>query len=165
MMILDLLRDDHAVQRVLLDALDRNVGYPAAERKQRFDTLRADMHCHGEAEQQIFYPALLERLPDRTEIVRAFQEHSGMETMLVALDRRDVVSPSWQHGLRRLRARAEHHMRVEENETFPQVEEAFDQSELEDMGRRFILCKHAVRLGEDDPANTLEVGFARPPED
>lgn len=146
MTILDVLTDDHAVQRMLLDDLDRNVGAPVTERLRRFELLRLDMHCHGAAEQDILYPALVERLPDGGILGRALRGHGELQEKLAALDRGGVVGTAWLDGMRQLRESAERHMLEEEGDLFAPMEAAFGPRELEVMGRKFLVRKHEIRI-------------------
>ncbi|MGH8311451.1 MAG: hemerythrin domain-containing protein, partial [Steroidobacteraceae bacterium] len=81
MEIYQLLRLDHQNVIELFEELERTPARPLKARTDAYEELRRELLSHAQAEQEVFYTALLDRVPDRDLVLEAFEEHGVVERL------------------------------------------------------------------------------------
>lgn len=148
-----LLREDHDRVRELFRQYPSN-GEDGTKRKREIvGELVRELTIHARIEEEIFYPALLDRREKKPEkIVReSFEEHKIVETLLEEISRIGPADKQFDAKVTVLKESVEHHAKEEEDELFPEAERLFSSAELEQMGAQM----------EDRKEEILE-SFSRP---
>lgn len=148
-----LLREDHDRVRELFRQYPSN-GEDGTKRKREIvGELVRELTIHARIEEEIFYPALLDRREKKPEkIVReSFEEHKIVETLLKEISRIGPADKQFDAKVTVLKESVEHHAKEEEDELFPEAERLFSSAELEQMGAQM----------EDRKEEILE-SFSRP---
>jgi hemerythrin superfamily protein len=97
------------------------------------ETLADDLAAHMTIEQELFYPAVRE--VDSELIAESLEEHSLAEVGLKRLIAADS-DETFKARVTALKELIEHHVKEEEEELFPKVEEALGDEKLSALGER-----------------------------
>ena len=135
------LKDDHASVASTLQRLVQTSARDTGKRQALFTELKHSLTQHSEAENQVFYSALLQHDATRRLIRDGQQEHQHIETQLDELDRMDKNSPQWNARLRALQETIEHHVHEEENQLFAKARTILSPKQAEEMGQQLTQAK------------------------
>jgi hemerythrin superfamily protein len=133
----DLLIQDHQVVRGLFqqfqsaqeDEDDDRMAEIAAE---AFD----ELEVHTTIEEEIFYPAVRERVEDMEETVdEGVQEHHVVDVLMNEMRDLEPGSDDWVAKMTVLIENVEHHADEEEQEMFPDVREQLGEERLDELGQ------------------------------
>lgn len=132
MIATDLLKEDHRrVDRLFKKVRDT----PKGEHPALFKQIKAELDVHAHIEEAAFYPAL-EAKGDKelTDITReGIEEHRQVKMFLKELDGMTAGNKQFEAKLKVLMEDVEHHVKEEEDEMFPMVEDQFSTAALEKM--------------------------------
>lgn len=118
-----------------------------AKRADIWNKLRAELLSHERAELKEVYPSL-----DGAD-AHISGEHSRdakvLETLIAEVDAQSYDSASWKESLERLQEVVEAHVDLEENQFFPQMQEALGKANAKEIEERYIRAKEAAmgRIG------------------
>lgn len=142
------LKDDHGKQRGLAAALLETSG-DSDDRRRLYDAMKAEMHAHADAEEQIFYAALIEH-PDTQEQTRhSIAEHKEANDMLKELDKIEMSSGAWLQKFKSVWEALEHHLDEEEKDVFPMSRDVIEEGKAETMAAQFNDRKKREMKEED----------------
>ncbi len=136
--IFDALRDDHDVQRTLIEALVDTEG-DSDERNEIFGEVRRELASHAAAEERYFYVPLMEADESQEQARHSVAEHKELDDYVEQLEQYDMSGPQWIQTARTLAERLLHHLAEEEHEVFPvagRVLSDADKTRLADDYRR-----------------------------
>ena len=148
-----LLRADHDRVRELFRKYPEEGEGEAARKREIVGELVRELTVHTRIEEEIFYPAVLDRREKKPEkIVReSFEEHKIVETLLEEISGTGPADKQFDAKVTVLKEIVEHHAKEEEDELFPEAERLFSSAELDEMGAQM----------EDRKEEILE-SFSRP---
>jgi hemerythrin-like domain-containing protein len=119
---------DHDKHRALLDQVEATSG-ASAERVALFEELTKEIKGHAAAEEQALWSTVL-RKPDITEDGRhAVAEYHEMDELLNDLAATDMATGGWLTKFRTVKEEYLHHIKEEEDELFPDVEQHLDDAD------------------------------------
>ena len=140
---LTLLKTDHDKVKRLLDELESTTERGVKTRTELFATIKGELTVHESIEEEIFYPALMEKAKTKEITLEAYEEHHVVDMLMGELEDLDVEDESWGAKAKVMKENIEHHIEEEEGEMFQKTRQAFDAEELEELGGRM-----ASRKGE-----------------
>jgi hemerythrin-like domain-containing protein len=151
---LRLLKADHDKVRKLLDELDRTTERGVKTRSELFATIKGELTVHETIEEEIFYPALLEKAKTHDITLEGYQEHHVVDLLMGELEDLDVADESWGAKAKVMKENIEHHIEEEEGDMFVKTRQVFDDDDLDELGRRMQARKEsaAKELGIPLPA-------------
>lgn len=135
MNVIELLKEDH--DRV--DKLFQKVkASEESEHKELFEQIKAELELHTHIEETIFYPKLKEEGDEELKDItlEGIEEHHQAKIFLRELSSLADESEKFEPKLKVLMEDIEHHVQEEEGEMFPMIEEQFDESVLEELGKQ-----------------------------
>ena len=89
--------------------------------------LTFELERHTEIEEQILYPFIRAEVPGGDEMMNeAEEEHAQAKTVLAMISTLDFDSPDFGPTLKQLKALVEHHVKEEENDVFPKLDDSVD---------------------------------------
>jgi hypothetical protein len=150
--ITQLILDDHHEQRkmfALLDEVDRDDTDSLAAIWER---LRILLEVHAAAEEELFYPRLLEVGEGATDAYDAEEEtedaisdHNDIRAGIAEAERHDVGTPGWWQGLSTTREENSKHMGEEERQALADFRRHTEDSERRRLGVAFAAfeARHA----------------------
>ncbi len=165
--ITQLILDDHHEQRkmfALLDDIDRD-DVEALEAV--WERLRILLEVHAEAEEQLFYPRLLEIGEGATdasdaeeETEDAISDHNDIRKGIAEADRHDVGSPGWWQGIATTREENSDHMGEEERQALADFRRHADDALRHELGVAFATFEarsaSGIRTESKDPDRYID---------
>lgn len=130
---IELLKSDHAV---VADLFEKVKATEESEHPAIFEQIKAELEVHTHIEETLFYPKL--RAEGNKELVEitleGIEEHHQVKMFLRELTALADNSEKFEPKLTVLIEDVEHHVKEEEGEMFPLVEDQFDSDTLDELG-------------------------------
>lgn len=116
---LEILREDHRkVQDLFKELTDTE---DTDRKKQIAETVLNDLEVHAALEEEIFYPAVRERIEAELLMDQALEEHHVAKFLMEELEYMDPEDERYDAKFRVLAESVRHHINEEENELFPKA--------------------------------------------
>jgi hemerythrin superfamily protein len=158
-----LLEAQHRTVEALFEKLECGQGDRAATLVE----LARNLVAHMVVEQEIFYPAI--KQIDEELVNESYEEHALGELALRRVLATSPVEPTFKARVTALKELIEHHVSEEEEELFPQVEEAIDDAtstrlaklmkarfgQVYETGIEEVMPKSTLRTSADAAQKTL----------
>lgn len=141
MTILDSLAKDHRALESLLAELADTTSQQSDKRLDLFSRLQALLVAHSRAEEEVVYRRLVRAAPDEEDPLEAFEEHHVADLLLQELASSKPAAPGWVAKVKVLEELLRHHIKEEEMNIFPLVEDKLG-ADLTRMDREFQMLKH-----------------------
>jgi len=119
--ILETLKHDHKKVLDILDKLESTTDRALKTRKKEFEQLKMEILPHMYAEENFFYPYLLDRLSDkdqRESIFEGIEEHYAARSVLNDTQDVSFSDEHWHPDIKVLKELISHHIEEEESEIF-----------------------------------------------
>lgn len=156
----DMLKEDHRrVERLFQKVKDT----PKGEHPAIFKQIKAELDVHAHIEEVAFYPTLLKKgKKDLQEITReGFEEHGQAKLFLADLASTTKLNKQYEAKLKVLMEDIEHHVKEEEDEMFPMVEDQFTPAAQEKMAAAMETEKAKfIKKMTPDEQKALELSIA-----
>ena len=162
-----LLKNDHKTVERLFKRFEKTGDDASAEKQEVVGSIIEELSVHAAIEEQVFYPAIREALPDAEDMVlEALEEHNVAKWVLSEIASLSVDHERYDAKVTVLIESVRHHVEEEEQELFPQVRGALGRKQLGEIGAALEAAKTtAPRRPEprmpDEPPGNLVTGTAR----
>jgi len=137
---IELLTDDHAALKKLLEQGDQTTERGVKTRTELLQRIKTELTAH-EVIEEIFYPALKEHPKAKELILEAYEEHHVVDQVMAELEQTSVEDEVWGAKFTVMKENIEHHIEEEEGEMFPQARQVFDKEELRALGEQMAVRK------------------------
>ncbi|WP_166422724.1 hemerythrin domain-containing protein [Paraglaciecola sp. 20A4] len=117
MKIFEALRNDHDVQRDLMNKLINTSG-KSDIRIHAFNELKEALESHALAEERFFYAPLMESDDMADQSRHAIAEHHEIDELIEKLEQTDMSSSAWLTHMKSLQHLVLHHLDDEEHQFF-----------------------------------------------
>lgn len=124
------LKTQHREVEKLFAAIEK--AEDGVEKQELFERLAANLVAHDAIEREIFYPACEDRMGVNDVLGEALVEHGLVEFSLLRADE-NIGTEYFDHFISVLKENVEHHVKEEEKELLPLVENYMETSELEEL--------------------------------
>jgi hemerythrin-like domain-containing protein len=129
-----LIKNDHRLLERLFDQLKSG----GSDRQALLVEVAARLAAHSHAEEMRVYPALAQADPGwHGEVEHGAEEHHEAAQMLHRLMAMEPDDPRFGSGLAQLVDGVLHHVREEESELLPALQQAVDAARLDELGQAF----------------------------
>jgi len=145
MNIFDIIVNDHENVKNIIQKLLTSTTRAGRTREQQFAKLREELTRHMFAEEQLFYPALMDHVDDREPVHEAIEEHRSAKIVLQDVEDTPVDDESWHPKLNVLHEQIDHHMQEEETDVFELAHEFLDEDMAQELGQKFQNMKKEAR--------------------
>ena len=153
---LALLKEDHAKAKKLMEELAATTERGVKTREEKWTKLLKELTIHENIEEEIFYPAAREAVPEtKDHVLESVEEHHVVVWMLSELVGMDPKDETFDAKVTVLTENVRHHVEEEEDEWFPEVRSAMGRKRLQELGQRMIDARG------DAPKNPLELKSAK----
>jgi hemerythrin superfamily protein len=151
-----LLKNDHKTVEKLFKEFEK-AGEGAHREKRRIaDSIIEELTVHAYIEEEIFYPAAREAVPEtKDHVLESVEEHHVVVWMLSELVGMDPADETFDAKVTVLTENVRHHVKEEEDEWFPEVRSAMGRKRLQELGKRMIDAR------SNAPKNPLELKSAK----
>ena len=131
---IDLLKNDHDYVDMLFGRIEDT---PPSRHAAIFKQIKGELETHAHIEETIFYPTAKEKGDKELKdiVMEAFEEHKQMKMFLADVARARSTDKR-EAELKVLIEDTRHHVKEEENEMFPLVEDRLSSDQLEKLGER-----------------------------
>ena len=128
MTIFEAIRQDHDVQRDLLDKLVDTSG-DSETRDTLFKELKSQLQVHAEAEERHFYKPLISNDMMQDHARHGIAEHHEIDEFIEQLEETEYDSSAWLKIAKKLKEKVEHHLEDEEHTFFQLAGKVFNESQ------------------------------------
>ncbi len=137
-----LLKNDHKTVEKLFKQFEKSDASDAKARRQLVDQMIEELAVHASIEEQVFYPAVREDVPDTEDsVLEGLEEHHIVKWTLSELDGMDPGHERFEAKVTVLMESVRHHVEEEESELFPEVRKALGRKRLGQIGDALELAK------------------------
>jgi hemerythrin superfamily protein len=135
---IDLILEDHRRVDELFDRFEALTDtVDSAEKRELATQMLRELSVHASIEEQIFYPAVRERLPQGDEIVgESLDEHRAVKELLAAIEDTEPADPKFDERVTMLIREVRHHVDEEETVILPGLRQQLGHEFLLDLGGR-----------------------------
>ncbi|WIX82851.1 hemerythrin domain-containing protein [Amycolatopsis carbonis] len=134
-----LLKDDHKTVEKLFKQFEKAGDKAYQEKRRVVDSIIEELTVHAYIEEEIFYPAAREAVPETADhVLESVEEHHIVVWMLSELIGLDAADETFDAKVTVLVENVRHHVGEEENDWFPQVRSAMGRKRLQELGQRMV---------------------------
>lgn len=121
------------------------------ERRRIVGDVIRQLRIHTSIEEEIFYPAIRDRIASRDDdLLEAYEEHHAVELLTDELDGMSPDDERFKAKATVVKELVQHHVEEEEEELFPEVRETLSQDELAELGDRLEARYQELAAAADD---------------
>jgi len=137
-----LLKNDHKTVEKLFKSYEK-AGEGATKAKRKVvDDIITELCVHAAIEEQVFYPAVRDAMPDVEDtVLEALEEHHVAKWTLWELDNMSADHERFDAKVTVLIESIRHHVEEEESELFPEVRKALGRKVLGEIGDAMEVAK------------------------
>ncbi|MEV6878957.1 hemerythrin domain-containing protein [Amycolatopsis sp. NPDC051128] len=151
-----LLKNDHKTVEKLFKEFEKAEETAYQQKRRIADSIIEELTVHAYIEEEIFYPAAREAVPEtKDHVLESVEEHHVVVWMLSELQDLDPADETFDAKVTVLTENVRHHVEEEEDEWFPQVRSAMGRKRLQELGQRMIDAR------SNAPKNPLELKSAK----
>ncbi|MBA3955625.1 MAG: hemerythrin domain-containing protein [Acidimicrobiia bacterium] len=137
-----LLKNDHKTVEKLFKQFEKSDASDSKTRRKLVDQMIEELAIHTAIEEQVFYPAVREDVPDtEDEVLEGLEEHHIVKWTLSELEEMDPGHERFEAKVTVLMESVRHHVEEEESELFPEVRKALGRKRLGQIGDALELAK------------------------
>ena len=130
-----LLRNDHRTVERLFKQFEKAGPKAHQTRRKLADQIVEELSVHAVIEEQVFYPAVRETVPDvEDEVLEGLEEHHLVKWTLSELEKMDPEHERFVPKMTVLIESVRHHVEEEEGDMFPAVREGMTRRQLAELG-------------------------------
>jgi hemerythrin superfamily protein len=130
-----LLKNDHKTVEDLFKKFEKAGERATKTKRDLVDRMIKELSIHAVIEEEIFYPAVRQAVPDvASTILESLEEHHVVKWTLSELDGMSPEDERFDAKTTVLMESVRHHVKEEQDELFPQVREALGRKVLGELG-------------------------------
>jgi len=154
-----LLRNDHRAVERLFKEFEKAGPKAHKTRRHVADRIVKELSVHAVIEEQVFYPAVREAVPDiDDDVLEGLEEHHIVKWTLSEVDGMDAEHERFVPKMTVLIESVRHHVEEEEGELFPAVREAMTRTQLAELGDLLAKAKEIAPTGPHPRASDTPPG-------
>ncbi len=140
-----LLKNDHKTVEKLFKEFEKTKASAPKTRRRLVDKMIQELSIHTAIEEQVFYPAVREDVPDTEDtVLEGLEEHHIVKWTLSELKDMDPQHERFEPKVTVLMESVRHHVEEEEGELFPEVRKALGRKRLGKIGDAMELAKKSA---------------------
>lgn len=136
MNIFEAIREDHDIQRELLDKLVKTSG-DTKTRNTIFNEVKKQLHVHADAEERHFYKPLISNDMMQEHARHGIAEHHEIDELIEKLEDTEHDASSWLKIAKDLKHKVEHHLEDEEHSFFQLAGKVFSDNQKETLATSY----------------------------
>ncbi len=138
--IVEVLTKDHREVEEMFAQFE--VTTDADELRDIRDQVTTELIRHSAAEEQYLYPAVREHVPGGDSLAdKEIEDHNKVEAALKSLEKMDTEDPNFVHTFRQMSNEVRAHIKEEEADLFPQLQEHTTPDQLRELGGKIQSAK------------------------
>ena len=144
-----MLMADHKKVKSLFDQFKKMKDGSEEEKAAVVEQICAELTVHAELEEEIFYPAVREKIGDEDLMDEALVEHAGAKDLIAQLENMNPGDDLYDAKVTVLGEQIDHHVKEEEGEMFPKVKKA--KVDTTALGAEMASRKEELASPDEDP--------------
>jgi len=159
-----LLKQDHKVVEGLFKKFEKTGPTAYVAQRDLAEKIIRELSIHAAIEEQVFYPAIREAVPDSEDhVLEALEEHHIVKWVASELDGMKPDEERFRAKMIVLIENVRHHVEEEEADLFPQVRTAMGRKALAEVGAALETAKQTAPTrphpkAPDTPPGNLAAG-------
>lgn len=137
MTIFEALREDHDIQRDLVNKLIETSGN-SDDRILIFHKLKNELALHANAEERYFYTPLIKDDMTQEKARHGIAEHHELDELVEKLETTAMSSPGWLVTAKELAHKVKHHLEDEEKVFFQLGGKVIQESKKTELGKQYL---------------------------
>ncbi len=130
-----LLTEEHKKAKALFERIEATAD--ATTKQELLMTLIGELRSHTKIEEEVLYPVLREQLTGGPKLFEeSMQEHHEAKKAMAKLENLTPDDSEWEDQFQILMHGVLHHATEEEAEMFPKMREQWDETKLENLGKK-----------------------------
>lgn len=134
----ELLTTQHGRIRELFEAVEKRSSRASKAKLDDVRELVSTLVKHAEIEELVFYPAIRRELDLDDDVDESLEEHHAAELLMAELEKLPADAERYDAKVTVLRENVLHHIEEEEDELFPRVIAAFDETRRRELGAAMV---------------------------
>lgn len=130
------LKEDHKIQRTLLDKLIDTSG-DTKERAEIFAKLKDELTHHADSEERYFYVPLIKLDSTQDDARHGIAEHHEIDELIAKVESADPSSAGYLQHAKNLEHKVKHHLDEEEKDYFPVAKKVLSADRAEALGSEY----------------------------
>ena len=161
-----LLKNDHKTVEKLFKSFEKAGDGAKVRKRQIVDKIIEELAIHAAIEEQVFYPAIRELVPDTSDMVlESLEEHHVVKWTLSELEALPPDHERFDAKVTVLIESVRHHVEEEESDLFPDVRKALGRKQLAEIGEAMAKAKKVAPTrphprAPDEPPGNIVAGAA-----
>jgi Hemerythrin HHE cation binding domain len=132
-----LKREHEQAKRALAQILEASAG----QRGGLWAKLQPELKVHEQIEEAALYGPVAQEAGSREPALQRWQQHhhtevSELETLIREIGGLEPIDDAWMQTVGKLRLTLEHHIREEEGDIWPRIQQVWDAAKLEHAGQQ-----------------------------
>ncbi|WP_378184310.1 hemerythrin domain-containing protein [Aquimarina sp. SS2-1] len=136
MNIFEALRQDHEIQRSLLNDLVETSG-DTDKRDEVFKELKKELSIHADGEERHFYVPLIDSDKTQEKSRHSIAEHHEIDELVEELEKTAYSSSAWLRIAKQLQEKVEHHLEEEEHEVFQMAGKVLTEEQKQTLATKY----------------------------
>ncbi|HEY7139133.1 MAG TPA: hemerythrin domain-containing protein [Methylomirabilota bacterium] len=135
------LKEEHGKAKAAFQGIEVA---PATQRGGLWSKLRPELELHEQMEERHLYDPVSRETRDKTLVDWESTHHHEVqeaESLIKEIDRLDASQDRWLATVKKLHGALEQHIKKEEQEFWPKIEQVWDAGRLEEAGRKMAAMK------------------------
>jgi hemerythrin superfamily protein len=156
------LKADHREVEKIFKAFEKTGERAYRSRRRLVDDMIRSLSQHAAIEEQVFYPAVRNAVPDaKGDVLESLEEHHIVKWLLSELVNLDPTDERFEAKVTVLTENVRHHVSEEEGELFPEVRSEMGRKALVELGGELQKAKRVAptrphpRSPDEPPGNVL----------
>lgn len=162
-----LLKQDHKTVEGLFKQFEKVAEGKPDKARQLADQIIRELSIHAAIEEQVFYPAVREGVPEAaSDVLESLEEHHVVKWLLSELESMSPEHERFKAKMTVLMESVRHHVEEEENELFPEVRQVLKRKALAEVGEALEQAKNTAptrphpKAPDTPPGNVVAGGGA-----
>jgi hemerythrin superfamily protein len=137
MNILEIIYEDHRKVETLFKEIKKTDD--PNKRQEFFGQIFKDLTAHANAEEDVVYPAIREKLPKTQQL---YDEQAEMKQLLEDIKSTSATSPAYMEKIQQLKRMVKEHVNEEESNMFAKFRQVMNEDQLEALAKQFKEAKN-----------------------
>jgi hemerythrin superfamily protein len=140
-----LLKQDHKTVEGLFKKFEKTGANAHVAQRDLAEKIIRELSVHAAIEEQVFYPAIREAVPDVEDtVLESLEEHHIVKWVTSELDSMQPDHERFRAKMTVLIENVRHHVEEEEHELFPEVRKAMGRKALAELGQAMEEAKETA---------------------
>ena len=131
------IKDDHKIQRDLIEKIKNTKNKGKKERLEAYNQFKMELKAHEVAEERFFYKPVIKTDKMIEDARHGMAEHHEMDEIMETLEDIKVDTDTWYDKVIELCHKVDHHLKDEEGEFFDHAKKIYSDSDAEKLAKDY----------------------------